>query len=156
MGFWSSATWLYVDIIGRPVSGMDFDFGPILGARLNRSGDVKDGAVDKLPELDAAIEVGAFGGVSFHGLTNPYDTLSLRVDLLHDVGGAHKATLITPSIFRSAPRCRVRPMSAPRPAPNGRAAAMPIIITRSRRRKARSPASRPTMPTAASSTGAST
>ena len=31
---------------------MDFDLGPIVGARFNRSGDVKDGAVDKLPELD--------------------------------------------------------------------------------------------------------
>ncbi len=112
MDFWSSATWLYVDIIGRPASGMDFDFGPILGARLNRSGDVKDGAVDKLPELDAAIEIGAFGGLSWHGLTNPYDTLSLRVDVLHDVGGAHKSTLITPSVSFGTPVSRSTYLSA--------------------------------------------
>lgn len=107
MDFWSSATWLYLDIIGRPASGMDFDFGPIVGARFNRSGDVKDAAVDKLPELDTAIEVGAFGGVSWHGLTNPYDTLSLRVDYLTDVGGAHKSSLITPSVNFSTPLSRM-------------------------------------------------
>jgi MipA family protein len=112
MDFWSNATWLYVDLIGRPQSGMDFDFGPIVGARLNRSGDVKDAAVDKLPELDAAIEIGAFGGVSFHGLTNPYDSLSLRVDVLHDVGGAHKSTLISPSVSFGTPLSRSTYLSA--------------------------------------------
>lgn len=112
MDFWTSATWLYVDIIGRPSSGMDFDLGPIIGGRFNRSGDVKDGAVDKLPELDAAIEIGAFGGVSWHGLTNPYDTLSLRVDFLHDVGGAHGSTLISPSVSFGTPLSRHTYVSA--------------------------------------------
>jgi outer membrane scaffolding protein for murein synthesis (MipA/OmpV family) len=107
MDFWSSATWLFVDLIGPSSSGMDFDFGPILGARFNRNGDVKDAAVDKLPELDTAIEIGAFGGMSWHGLTNPYDSLSLRVDVLHDVGGAHKSTLITPSVSFSTPLSRM-------------------------------------------------
>lgn len=110
--FWSSATWLYVDLIGRPQSGMDFDFGPIVGARLNRSGDVKDAAVDKLPELDTAIEIGAFGGVSWHGLTNPYDSLSLRVDVLKDVGGAHESTLIAPSVSFDTPLSRTTFVSA--------------------------------------------
>ena len=103
MDFWSNATWLYLDVIAPSSGGMDFDLGPIVGARFNRSGDVKDAAVDKLRELDTAIEIGAFGGVSWHGLSNPYDTLSLRVDVLHDVGGAHKATLITPSVNFSTP-----------------------------------------------------
>jgi MipA family protein len=112
MDFWSNATWLYVDLIGRPQSGLDFDFGPIVGARLNRSGDVKDAAVDKLPELDTAIEIGAFGGISWHGLTNPYDSLSLRVDVLHDVGGAHKSTLISPSVSFGTPLSRSTYLSA--------------------------------------------
>ncbi len=106
MDFWTSATWLYVDVIPRPSSGIDFDFGPIVGVRLNRTGDVKDAAVDKLPELDTAIEIGGFGGVSFHGLTNPYDSLSLRIDLLKDVGGAHESTLITPSVSFATPLSR--------------------------------------------------
>ena len=70
-------TYLYVDVIRRPASSMDFDVGPIVGVRCNRSGEVKDDVVDLLPELDTAIEVGGFAGVSWHGLTNPYDTLVL-------------------------------------------------------------------------------
>ena len=106
ISFWTAGTALYVDVIAKPESGIDFDLGPILGVRLNRTGDVKDAAVDKLPELDAAIEVGAFGGVSFHGLTNPYDSLGLRVDVVTDAGGAHKSTLITPSVSFSTPLSR--------------------------------------------------
>lgn len=112
MDFWSSATWLYLDVIGRPSSGMDFDLGPIIGGRFNRSGDVQDAAVDKLPELDAAIEIGAFAGLSWHGMTNPYDTLSLRVDVLTDVGGAHKSTLISPSLSFGTPVSRHTYVSA--------------------------------------------
>jgi outer membrane scaffolding protein for murein synthesis (MipA/OmpV family) len=104
--FFTRATWLYVDVIKRPDSGMDFDFGPIVGFRSNRAGDVKDAAVDKLPELDTAIEVGGFAGISWHGLTNPYDVLSLRVDVLTDVGGAHKSTLVTPTIDFGTPLSR--------------------------------------------------
>jgi outer membrane protein len=100
--FFTRATWLYVDVI-RGNGGMDLNLGPIVGFRNNRSGDVQDGAVDKLPELDAAIEVGGFAGVTWHGLTNPYDSLSLRVDVLTDVGGAHKSTLITPTIDFGTP-----------------------------------------------------
>ena len=104
--FFTRATWLYVDLIRQPSSGIDLDFGPIVGARMNRSRDVKDARVDKLPELDAAIEVGGFGGVSWHGLTNPYDVLSLRIDVVTDVGGAHKSTLITPTIDFGTPLSR--------------------------------------------------
>lgn len=112
MDFWSSATWLYVDVIRKPASGIDLDFGPIVGVRLNRSGDVKDAAVDKLPELDAAIELGAFAGVSWHGLTNPYDVLSLRVDVLKDIGGAHGSTLVTPTLSFSTPLSQSTYLSA--------------------------------------------
>lgn len=112
MDFWSSATWLYLDIIGRPSSGMDFDFGPIAGGRFYRTGKVEDDFVDALPELDAAVELGAFGGVSWHGLTNPYDTLSVRVDFLTDVGGAHKSSLISPSVSFGTPLSRHTYVSA--------------------------------------------
>lgn len=103
MDFWSNATWLYLDVLGRPSSGIDFDLGPIIGARFNRTRKVHDDLVDILPERDVAIEAGAFAGVSFHGLTNPYDSLSLRVDVLHDVGSAHESTLITPSLSFATP-----------------------------------------------------
>ncbi len=93
----------YVDVISAGSGNVDWDFGPIVGVRLNRTGDVKDSVVDKLPELDTAIEVGAFGGLSLRGLTNPYDSLSLRVDVVTDVGGAHKSTIISPNIDFSTP-----------------------------------------------------
>lgn len=112
MDFWSSGTKLYLDVFGRPAGGMDFDAGPIVGVRLNRSGKIKDDAVDDLPELDPAIEVGGFAGLSFHGLTNPYDTLSMRVDYLTDVGGAHESSLITPSIAFSTPLSQTLYVSA--------------------------------------------
>lgn len=103
--FTTRGAYLYVDVI-RGSGDTDFNFGPIIGYRGNRSGDVKDAAVDKLPELDAAIELGAFAGVSWHGLTNPYDTLSVRVDVLTDVSGAHKSTLISPTIEFGTPLSR--------------------------------------------------
>ena len=106
MNFWTSATWLYVDVIPRPSSGLDLDAGPIAGVRLNRTGKIRDFAVKALPERDAAVEVGGFAGVSWHGLTNPYDALSLRFDVLKDVGGAHKSTLYSPSISFGTPLSR--------------------------------------------------
>jgi MipA family protein len=106
MDFWSSGLKLYLDVFGRPADGIDFDGGPIVGLRFNRTGKIKDDAVDALSELDTAVEVGGFGGLSWHGLTNPYDTLSFRLDYLADVGGAHKSNLITPSISFSTPLSR--------------------------------------------------
>jgi len=103
--FFTRATWLYVDVI-RGNGGMDFNLGPIAGVRINRTGKVKDDFVDALPELDMAIEVGGFAGVTWHGLTNPYDSLSLRLDVVHDVGGAHKSTLVTPTIDFGTPLSR--------------------------------------------------
>jgi outer membrane protein len=56
-----------------------------------------------LPKTKTAFEVGGFAGVSFHGLTNPYDTLALRFDVLHDVGNAHKSTTFSPNLEFSTP-----------------------------------------------------
>src|SRR5688572_977206 len=106
ISFFSRATWLYVDIIPRGEGQMDFDVGPIVGARMNRTSRVKDSFVRDLPELDTAIEVGGFAGVTFHGLTNPYDALSFRLDVLTDVGGAHKSSVISPAVEFGTPLSR--------------------------------------------------
>jgi outer membrane scaffolding protein for murein synthesis (MipA/OmpV family) len=106
MSFFSRATWLYLDVIPRGSSQVDFDIGPIAGVRMNRTGKVKDDFVDALPELDTAIEVGGFAGITLHGLTNPYDALSFRLDVLKDVGGAHKSTVFTPTIDFGTPLSR--------------------------------------------------
>jgi outer membrane protein len=106
ISFFTRATWLYVDFVGRGDNALEFDVGPIIGVRLNRTGKIKDNFVDDLPERDTAIEVGAFAGVSYHGLTNPYDVLSFRVDVVKDVGSGHKSIVITPTIEFGTPLSR--------------------------------------------------
>ena len=102
ISFTTRGSYLYVDVI--PQSGkVDFDVGPIAGVRFNSRKNVDDNIVKLLPNRKKAIEVGGFGGVSFHGLTNPYDTLSFRMDALFDVGSAHKSTVISPNIEFSTP-----------------------------------------------------
>ncbi len=112
IGITTRSTYLYADLVPRGAGKVDFDAGPIVGARFNRTGKVKDDVVDLLPERKTAIEVGAFAGVSLHGLTNPYDALSFRLDLLRDVGSAHKSTVIAPEISFSTPLSRRTYVSA--------------------------------------------
>ena len=112
ISFATRGTYLYVDLLRRPKSGIDFDFGPIVGVRLNRTGKVKDDLVDALPERKTAIELGGFAGVSFHGLTNPYDTLSYRFDVTKDVASAHRSTVISHSIDFGTPLSRTLYVSA--------------------------------------------
>jgi len=111
ISFSTRGLYLYVDVIPDGEK-FGFDFGPIAGVRLNRTGHIKDHVVDLLPDKKTAIELGGFAGVSFHGLTNPYDTLALHVDVVHDVGNAHKSTTITPSIDFSTPLSRTTYASA--------------------------------------------
>ena len=103
MSFSTRGTYLYLDLIRRPDSGIDFDAGPIVGFRRERTSKVKDDFVTRLPERDTAIELGGFVGATFHGLTNPYDQLSLRLDVVSDVGGAHKSTIFSPAIDFGTP-----------------------------------------------------
>jgi outer membrane protein len=103
MSFSTRGTYLYVDLIRQPQSGVDFDAGPIVGFRRERTGKVKDDFVNALPDRDTAIEVGGFVGATWHGLTNPYDQLSVRLDVTTDVGGAHKSVIFSPAIDFSTP-----------------------------------------------------
>jgi outer membrane protein len=106
INFYTRGTYLYADFIRRGDNALEFDLGPIVGVRLNRTGKVKDDAVDALPERDTAIEIGGFAGITYHGLTNPYDALGFHVDVTTDVGGAHGSTLITPTIDFGTPLSR--------------------------------------------------
>ena len=106
IAFFSRATYLYVDLIKRGAGQVELDAGPIAGVRFNRTGKIKDDLVDRLPERDKAIELGGFVGVTAHGLTNPYDALSFRVDLVKDVSDAHGSTVISPTIEFATPLSR--------------------------------------------------
>ena len=105
ISFTSRGTYFYVDLV--PHSGkIDFNAGPVVGARFNGRRHITDPIVKRLPQTKTAIEAGGFVGVSAHGLTNPYDTLALRFDVIHDVAGAHKSTTFSPNVEFSTPLSR--------------------------------------------------
>lgn len=106
------STYLYADFFPRHAGSVDFDFGPIAGVRLNRTGHIHDSVVRLLPDRKVAYEVGAFAGVSIHNLTNPYDTLAFRLDVLHDIGNAHESTVFSPNVDFSTPLSRFTYVSA--------------------------------------------
>jgi outer membrane scaffolding protein for murein synthesis (MipA/OmpV family) len=106
ISFFTRATYLYVDVIGRGDGPVEFDVGPIVGVRLNRTGKIKDDFVDLLPERKTAFEAGGFAGLTSHGLTNPYDALSFRVDVVKDFANAHESTVVTPTIDFGTPLSR--------------------------------------------------
>ncbi|HEX7930454.1 MAG TPA: MipA/OmpV family protein [Sphingomicrobium sp.] len=101
----TKGTYLYADLFPRGKS-IDIDAGPIVGVRLNRTGKIKDDVVDLLPDRNTAIEVGGFVGASLHNLTNPYDSLSFGLDVVHDIGNAHKSTVVSPNVSFSTPLSR--------------------------------------------------
>lgn len=103
MSFATRGTYLYLDLIRRPESGLDFDAGPIVGIRRERVSKIEDDFVRQFGKRKTAIEIGGFAGVTFHGLTNPYDALSLRLDVVTDVGNAHESTVFTPNIDFGTP-----------------------------------------------------
>lgn len=105
ISFTTRGSYLYVDVL--PSSGkVSFDAGPIVGARFNSRRHISDPVVELLPRRKTAWEVGGFAGLSFHGVTNPYDSLSFRLDVLHDIGGAHKSTTFSPNLEFSTPVSR--------------------------------------------------
>jgi outer membrane scaffolding protein for murein synthesis (MipA/OmpV family) len=105
ISFNTNGTYLYVDVV--PGSGkLTFDAGPIIGLRFDSRRRSDDPVVSKMIRRKTAIEAGGFAGLSFHGLVDGYDTLSFRLDVLHDIGNAHKSTLFDPNVSFSTPLSR--------------------------------------------------
>lgn len=90
------------DLIDR-LGKLDLDLGPVVRLGLNRTGKIKDDLVDLLPERDVAVEVGGFAGVTVRRITNPYDSLSFRLQAVKDVAGAHDSLVLTPSATFATP-----------------------------------------------------
>jgi outer membrane scaffolding protein for murein synthesis (MipA/OmpV family) len=105
ISFNTRGTYLFVDVVPRNAK-LQFDAGPIVGVRLNSRRNIDDNVVKLLPKRNTAFEGGGFVGVSLHGLTNPYDTLSFHVDVLHDFGNAHQSTTFSPNVEFSTPLSR--------------------------------------------------
>lgn len=112
VSFETKSTYLYADFFPRHEGQIDFDLGPIVGVRFNRTSHIHDQFVKRLPDRKTAFEVGGFAGISLHNLTNPYDTLALHLDVVHDIGNAHESTVFTPNISFGTPLSRFTYVSA--------------------------------------------
>lgn len=106
ISFSTRGTALDVNLIPRGKDKWSFSAGPTVGLGLNRTGKIKDPVVALLPKRKKAIELGGFVGASLHGLTNPYDSLGFKVTVTHDVAGAHRSTIVSPSVDFSTPLSR--------------------------------------------------
>ena len=106
ISFTTRGTYLFVDLVPKKGDKVEFNAGPIVGVRLTTYRHIHDDVVEMLPKRKRAIEVGGYAGVSVHGVTNPYDSLGFRVDVTHDIGGAHKSTIVSPNVEFSTPLSR--------------------------------------------------
>ena len=102
ISFSTNGTYLDVDLL--PTNGkVTLDAGPIAGLRFDNRRDSRDPVVSLMKRRKTAIELGGFAGVSFHGIIDPYDTLSFHLDVLHDVAHAYNSTVYDPNISFSTP-----------------------------------------------------
>ena len=99
----TNGPYLYIDVIPQSGRKVDFDFGPIAGLRFDSRRSSDDPVVKAMIKRNTAFELGGFGGVSLHGIVDPYDTLSIHLDVLHDVGNAYKSTVFDPNVSFSTP-----------------------------------------------------
>jgi len=106
--FSTRGTQLYVDLVPNP-SGPSFDFqlGPIVGLNFNRTGRVTDPQVKALGNRKVAVEAGGYVGLGKTGvITSDYDSLTLKVAYVHDVGNVYRSYVITPSLEYTTPLSR--------------------------------------------------
>jgi MipA family protein len=107
ISFFTRGLSLYVDLIPEPTGqSVDISFGPMVQYRASRTDidSIDDPRVKALGELDSALEVGAWAGVSKTGvITSAYDSISARITYQHDVLDAHDSYVITPSIEYGTP-----------------------------------------------------
>lgn len=104
--FFSRGPALFVDVIrddGR-ANGIDLGAGPVAGVRLDRTQLIKDRRVSALGELDTAVELGGWVGITKTGVvTSDFDLLTFRVDARWDVAGAHRSYIVTPTVEYGTP-----------------------------------------------------
>jgi outer membrane scaffolding protein for murein synthesis (MipA/OmpV family) len=91
---------LRADVAG-PLFGRGFSGGPVLRYRGGRS-DVENAAVDALPDVDDAVEVGGFVG---YGLPGPLgdDGVAFTLEAVADVADGHDGFVVTPRVSYGVP-----------------------------------------------------
>lgn len=105
--FYSRATALYFDVIREaPGAPLNVEVGPMVNVRFDRSSRIEDDQVEALGELDTAIELGGFAGVTKNGVFHGYDFLTARLDVVHDVTDTHDSIVIAPNLEYGTPLSR--------------------------------------------------
>ena len=99
---------LAIDVVrDGGAEGVEFQLGPLVGIRLDRTSRIRDPRVAALGDFDIAVEVGGFAGVSKTGvITSEFDTLSAQVAYVRDVSNVHDSFILTPSIDYGTPLSR--------------------------------------------------
>lgn len=98
---------LAVDLIpDEPGARVDLILGPVGRLRLDRVRQIEDPVVERLGELDTAVELGAAAGVQVNRLLNPFDSLTVQADLRYDVAGAHSGRVVQPTVTYFTPVSR--------------------------------------------------
>ena len=105
--FQMRGTNLYIDLLrDAPRARTALTFGPVVQVRLERTGKIRDPRVAALGDRKTAVELGAYAGVSQRGVLNRYDSVNVELSFLHDVAGARRSFLLTPSLSYSTPLSR--------------------------------------------------
>jgi len=89
---------LTLDFIPDPDTGIGFDAGIAIRLRSDRASQIKDDIVQQYTKLDRAVEIGPSLGLNLPQVFSRRDRVSLGVDAMFDVAGAHSGTVITPSL----------------------------------------------------------
>ncbi|ODN42852.1 MipA/OmpV family protein [Piscirickettsia litoralis] len=92
-----------INIAANVIPSKKFHFGPIFVYSFGRDDDTGNAQVNKLTEVDKSLFGGAFASYNFYKLMNPYDKLTLRTDVLHDVGGHSQGYVVNLSANYSTP-----------------------------------------------------
>ncbi len=97
---------LAVDFLADPEEGIGLDLGVVARLRSDRASQIGDEVVERLSELDRAVEVGPTAGISIPQLLNPFDSLTLSADVVWDIAGAHGGMVVSPAVSYFTPLSR--------------------------------------------------
>ncbi len=106
IGFISRGPGLAFDFIpDKKDAKVDLIFGPQFRFRFDRnnSDNIEDAQVAALEELDTAVELGVSAGFQVNKLLSDFDNVTVWVDALWDVAGAHGGAFISPAVTYSTP-----------------------------------------------------
>lgn len=96
-----------LDFIDDPAgSAVNFSLGVAARLNRNRASQIEDAVVFDYGKLDTAIEVGPAVGATFNGILHEFDSISVGVDVLWDIAGAHSGMTINPSVTYFTPLSR--------------------------------------------------